>query len=157
RLTRGARGRPEVELELAFRADLPLPPWRWFTGVPVRDPELALAQVRQEVEAFRTQFLAKDLDGIVAMLKLRDEDAARPAYQPPEAQRAVTREEFEEMLNGPAIPLAAFAPGDLQLQIFGGGRLVRLDRADGEAPLRLEEPELSMVTYLPLVFYQPSQ
>jgi hypothetical protein len=145
---------PELRFDTAFAARLPLPRWRWLSGVPVTDRERAFAEVLAETRAFRKQLQAGDLDGVSSRLRLRDEDTARALYEDLEERRAVTRAEFTELLNDGACELAPLEEEGMTLRLFGRGRLARLDAANGEAPVWYFERGPSLAIYLPLIFFQ---
>lgn len=137
-----------------FPLQLPLPRWRWLSGVPIRNAGAARRQLASELEAWHGLLRAGNVEALLATQALRDEELAAAYYQPLDARRAETRRELEGLVGGADGRLVDFSAKDLTLRVFSRGRLARLDDPEGESPIHYFQRGSSLVTYLPLVFTQ---
>jgi hypothetical protein len=151
-------GAEPLRVHKVFPLHLPrLPRWRWLSSHPIRDPGAVLRQLTAELEAWHGLLRTGNVEALLTTQTLRDEEMAAASYQVPEARRASTRREVEGLVRGADGTLADFSAKDLTLRVFGGGRLARLDDAEGESPIHYSQSDSTLVTYLPLVFTQSTE
>jgi hypothetical protein len=145
----GASG-GSVVLSRVVELSLPLPEWAWVTAEPVEANDETRAVLLPLYEEAWNLLSAGDWAGLVERSSTKVGELAAAFYE----ELDVMEQElaYEQLVNNHDVELHAWEPEDLEVEVFAGGRLARLARWDGEAPLIFVYTDKSAAHYLDVVY-----
>jgi len=122
--------------EVLIRRDVgmrsPFAPWAWESGEPIADDDETLASLRAEAQRVWGRLLARDVAAVEALQATKAAEY-RAAYYLDDAgvDEALPLAELMQTDELTLQPL----PDELELEVFGHGRLARLVDEDGDPPI----------------------
>ncbi len=141
--------RKEIVLSRVITMPNPHPPWLWLSGEEIPDDDGTLAALTAQYQRVSGLLSAGSVAEVSALLVPKAEEYATAYY-------LETEEEIEEamaltlLMQADDLELASFG-ADVELQVFGDGRLARLVDEDNESPIVYVDPN-DVAYYLSLTY-----
>lgn len=121
--------------ERAVEGPLPFPLWRWLQSPSIVSDATLLPRLLDVYRHLWALFRARDAAAVTALLQEKNAELAVAFARTPEELRRSSS--TEAVLSDPAWELAPLDDPEPRVDLLGGGRLVRLVRADGSPMLSL--------------------
>ncbi|MDR3719931.1 MAG: hypothetical protein P4K98_14120 [Bryobacteraceae bacterium] len=148
--------RDETVASAQFSATVPFPLFRWFTSPEFADGETTLSELMRELENFHTLLAAKDIDGILAAVRVRDVEDAAANYTTMQDQVANSRREYSQFLDS-RYELRPLITNNVRLRLYGNRRLARAELlSNGQPPLYYLSADRKAASYMTLIFSRDS-
>jgi hypothetical protein len=133
-------------------ASFPFQAPRWLTAATIADTPETLAGLLRKLEEFRSLLAVRNMDGVLVVVRDRDEEDALASYQTFAEQQAGSRREYQLVFDENEYVLQPLRTKDAQLRLYGNGRLARLEIGNGQSPLYYLTADRKSAAYITLLF-----
>lgn len=107
-----------------------LPAWQWLRSESIAADARTRAELTQVYRRFWEAVQRKSVEPLLPEFAERNRELAAAFYRP-EAEMARRSAQLAELSRDPKLELFPLEPEDAELVVFGGGRLAKLTRWDG--------------------------
>jgi hypothetical protein len=146
----------ETVASAQFFATVPFSLFRWFTSPEFAAGEATLSELMRELENFHTLLAAKDIDGILAAVRVRDVEDAAANYGTVQDQVANSRREYSQFFDSQH-ELRPLITNNVRLRLYGNRRLASAELlSNGQPPLYYLTADRQSASYMTLVFCRDS-
>lgn len=139
----------------SFIFDVPekLPRWAWLEGQAIEEIPENLTLVWERYEELWALLDAKDIEGILSWYRAQDQELAQARGDSLEEVQGESRDFFSFVTTQAERSLRPLWVEDLELEVFGEGRLARIVNRFGRSPLYYMDDTADTFIFISPVFY----
>ena len=142
----------ETVVSTPFAAQVPFPPFQWFTSPQIPGTEDTRTALIRQYELIHARMAAADIDGVLRLTHERDLEFSQSYYLPLTEQVADSRRNLEMLVTSGDYTLSPLLANKARLAVFAEGKLARLELSNARSPLYFMAKAGGAAAYFGLVY-----
>lgn len=138
-------------LTTEFNVDTAFPPWLWQRGPMLTIDDAFRAEATSLVRQLWQALDRNDLDAALGLQTVRNQELARAMFQRTDERIADVRSDLGRLTDDPSAELQPLEPSDFNFNLFGDGRLARVDDGKERAVIRFAFSDVDMIASVPVL------